>query len=187
MPKKSRLLLDKPDQPLKCSLDSLETHCCPVTIEMKAARSCCTSLLLPRNPDGSERLEMRPAAGSGDATDGNREITVAMLEGACCHLQNDRLADCAMPGKCLSRNPEHRLLGPVAVGDKTLFEPATRPGQVGTDLRDPAARAGLGSHEHLLLCETRTGEPVGQLPEPVFIHGTVLPGMEKEHKQNLSQ
>src|SRR5690606_10643004 len=113
-------------------------------------------------PDRSHRFARRIATRAGDTGHCNRNARTETRECAGDHFDDSVLAYRAGALQRMRLDAEQGFLGLVAVGDDAAFEPARTAGNIGQHLGDPAAGAGLGSHDRLPVRDQQFRDRVAQ-------------------------
>jgi len=93
--------------------------------------------------DQTHGLGVGSAAGPGNARHRQGDVHRAVCQHAFGHGTGDRFADGPMRPQRRLRNPQHRLLRPIAVGDETAVHHVRRAGDFGKQTGDQAAGAGF--------------------------------------------
>ena len=152
-------------QQVQCVLDRLAAHGIAIPVELDQVALALEPVFLlvrQREPHRAHRFSRHGAAGAGDAAHREAHICAGTLDRAFGHGAHDLIAHRAVALDEFLGHAEVARLGRVRIADETAVEPVRAAGNVGAELRDPAARAGLRGGEPALRLEQPSADLAGQ-------------------------
>lgn len=152
------------DQQPQRMRNCLTAHLVPVTAKQPGLGLNLTGLY-PTETDGAHRFLRRATTRPGNPAHRHRQGRSAARQGPSRHLAHHGFAHRPMSREGIGADPEHRLLGLIAISDKSALKPGTAAGDIRDALGNPPTGARLCSHQPIAARLQTTAKLGGQLVE----------------------